>query len=471
MEMMQQRRGWGVHALAVMAAVAVCFPASARADNMDQALRIRAAGGWIQGRVAPSWIQKLKKSGYHNVGVLRFQVQIGHQEPTFTAGLINSAMATRVENALILADPAQSPIGITRNAGAVAAKNNPKVTYLNADGQAQLFTYQYPQAWDNKSITVDAFLTGIVRVGGTMHESKVTIQVFDRTDKGKLRTFDEFTVRNDLSIFSDLGVRYSVVKRDLRLGANTSDPETAPRVKPKAHPTQTQAHGTPQGQSDILTVADHDDLAVRDLIDFTVYYDDNPVPITTKNGYTRIPPPTATTKTIRFDMSRKCEKPVAVVVLVNGQNTANEAQEGKAPIRYTKWILQDKKSYSITGYWSKDGQTVHEFQLVSGAKLATLSDLDPSKLGQIEIFVFPTVAPRMLVKRPGGGEANLRDRTETLGTTQPLEEVKTKINRAAAPIARNLFIVPGAGKKHQLIEKQIGALGDPAYLIIHYQGP
>lgn len=451
MEMMHQRRGWGGLALSLAVAVAIGFPVCCRADALDQALRNKAG----------DLMKQLRQRGYNNVGVLRFQVQVGAQKPTFTAGLLNSAMATRLENALIIADNERAPIGITRDAGATAAKEDRHSTYLTAAGRRQLFDYTYPLAWGNQQVKVDAFLTGMVQVSADMRQSTVVIEAFDRAHPEQLDSIMHFPVRNDLGVLSDLGARYSVVRRDLRLGASdNSEPETAPARphKPREKPT------------DIVAVAEKDDLAALDLIDFQVYYDNKPVARhTTKNGRTEIAPPTAGTSNIRFDILRKTDKPVAVVVLVNGVNTADSTEQGKEPSRYSKWILKTRGPYSIPGFWSHDGKTVQQFKVISGTDLASRSDLDPDKLGQIELFVFPMGVSRPVLAQAERPTVNLKERTQTLRADLSLHDVKVAIGAAPLIRSRQVTIVPGAAKAQPLQEENVATLGEPVYLIIHYE--
>src|SRR5579884_1676597 len=411
-----QQRRWVFFGLAALVASLGTLP-SVRADALDSALRIRAAK-----EIMP----KLRADGYHNIGVLRFRVQKGKAEPTFTAGLLNSAMATRLENALILADSEKHPVGITRDAGTVAANKDRRATYLTTDGRRQLFDNEYPLAWDRRQVKVDAFLTGLVQVSPDMRQSTVIVQLFNRKHPENLQEIDQFTVRNDLGVFSDLGTRYSVVKRDLRLGAdNSAEPETAPARPHKARqpvvpPRQTQETAsqvvpprqTQQTPSNVVPVAYKDDLEALELIDFKVYYDDRLMPLVQRSGDCTIPPPTDATKEIRFDLANKTGKPLAVVVLVNGINTVNGSEQGKAPAGYTKWILKDQRTYSINGIWSADGQTVHRFKVASAAQLAAMSDLNLDKLGQIEIFVFPQAQSRDMLAKVTPQDLNLKDRAQ-----------------------------------------------------------
>src|SRR4051812_35371641 len=87
------------------------LPGAARADNSDGRLP----------REATAVLQTLKDREYKTVGVLKFQVKKGEGPASFDLGLLNANLATRLENALILVNDVNSPIGITRDASRVAA--------------------------------------------------------------------------------------------------------------------------------------------------------------------------------------------------------------------------------------------------------------------------------------------------------------------------------------------------------------
>jgi len=117
---MQQslRKFTGPLTWAVPLAVAALGVALARADNLDRALL----------RHAPAIMEDLRANGYTNVGVLKFRVQKGTAAPSMHAGFLNTSLATRLENALILAQDKAQPIGITRGASEAAAELDGKAS-------------------------------------------------------------------------------------------------------------------------------------------------------------------------------------------------------------------------------------------------------------------------------------------------------------------------------------------------------
>src|SRR3982751_777973 len=124
--------GW-----ALVLAAPLLAPAPARADAIDDALRKITGAKEIP--------RDLQKHGYRTVGILRSQVQKGDAKPSFHVGYLNDLMATRLENALILVQPDEESklLGVTHGASEIAAKADPKASYLTPEGRAQLFARKY----------------------------------------------------------------------------------------------------------------------------------------------------------------------------------------------------------------------------------------------------------------------------------------------------------------------------------------
>src|SRR5262249_32577899 len=109
-----------------------------------------------------SVMKYLKKQNVRNVGVLKFRVNKNNQRNPLDAGTINGALARMLENALIMRNDPEKPIGIVADASRVAAGHKEHATYLTPQGREKLFTYRYPLAWGKETIIPDLFLTGCV---------------------------------------------------------------------------------------------------------------------------------------------------------------------------------------------------------------------------------------------------------------------------------------------------------------------
>ena len=138
--------------LTALALVAVALPARADHDAIDEAFA----------KASPQILDKLKAKKAKNVGVLKFLVAEGMGRPT-DVGELNQTLADRLELALILTVDIQQPIGVIRNATAVAARTA-GADHRTPEGRDKLFAARYPLAWGTEEVKADAFLTGVVRL-------------------------------------------------------------------------------------------------------------------------------------------------------------------------------------------------------------------------------------------------------------------------------------------------------------------
>ena len=84
--------------------------------------------------------------------------------------------------ALILAVDESKPIGITRNASAVAVKRDKKADYHSDAGRRALLAGTYPLAWGDKSVMVDAFIIGRITLAADYKASTITLRTFSRNE-------------------------------------------------------------------------------------------------------------------------------------------------------------------------------------------------------------------------------------------------------------------------------------------------
>src|ERR1043165_951407 len=129
-------------------------------------------------RLAPKIIETLQKEPYSckNVGVLAFLVQKG-DKLTPMAGTLNRDLANRLAVALVLRNHGEPPLGLLRDANAVAAKIA-GANHLTKTGRQKLFdrNVRYPLAWGDDEDLPDAFLTGVARISKGL--SKMTVELW-----------------------------------------------------------------------------------------------------------------------------------------------------------------------------------------------------------------------------------------------------------------------------------------------------
>ncbi len=398
----------------------------ARADEIDTQLYKQA------GKV----MDRLGKQGYQNVGVLKFQVKKPPSlKPSLMVGRLNMGMATRLENALILNVDENNPIGITRSASQVAVQKISPATYLTETGRKNLFNAQYPLAWGNKDVAVDAFLTGLVEVSKDLKKTTVVLQSFDRKHI-PMEELTRFSVDTDRGVLCDINQNFVITKRSLKtmvsdgvLSAKELDEEAV--------------------SSDNLTQSAM--ARVREYLDFTILVDGVPVAIGADD---RIPTP-ATRQRVVFKVKNVKPHSIGLLLRVNGMNTLNNEREEKNDLReYSWWILEPGKDYEIRGFYpSRDRlQPIISLPAEQVDQDALLGE-DVRRHGFIQLDVFDNVAAadagvqvkerRMLALR------SITSRGTTLA--QLKSQIEKSMNRRA--VGRN-FLVPFGEEQAQLTSSE-----------------
>ena len=386
----------GLWALGLILAAWASGPTAARADNIDLALLDEA----------PKIMAYLHKQGYKNVGVLEFRVQKGKEHADFGTGTLNSNMATRLENALILLDDPADPIGVVRDASQHALSRDKKATYLTADGRKALMAASYPLAWGKEVVKPDAFLVGDVVLSGDNKAAAVTVKAFDK-DAGEPKKVQQFTVKTDRSILGDAGQSFQLSKRTLQRGGGDdpfNDAAAASATSKDQNKDQTAAKDPNKDQSTVK-----DQSAVKDQnkdqpapsaddnpVTLTVLYDGQPQnleddPASLGEKKVRLIKPQLTeNQVVEMVLENKSQSDTLGVVLkVNGQNTLYQETDD-APNCH-KWVLGPGKTFHIKGFYTDDtGDNVLPFKVLSDDETKQKADQmkDDKTLGIIEFHVF-----------------------------------------------------------------------------------
>jgi hypothetical protein len=364
---------------ALLLALAAASAPAARADAIDKALYDKA----------PEVMKFLKDKDYKNVGVLRFKLQIGKGKTTYSGGVINGNMATRLENALLMeTDPKNpNPIGIIRDASAAAAAKAPGKHWdlKSAKDRAGLFDYDYPLAWGDKTAKADAFLVGGVKLSEDMKTTTVFINYFDRkSDKD-----DEvcrLEVTTDRTILADAGKSYVLSRGLIKKRSAEIDPKTGVNKRGKSLDDLMNDNATDSAK----TTGDGKASAsgVSEYIDFKVFYGDEAQAVGDDpgDGELRLTAPQAG-QNVSFRFKNKTQEKLGLLVYINGTSTC-EFQRGE-PDACRRWVLRpDGKEYPIRGYVDEKDK-VFPIKVVDAGDAAIQNEL-AEKLGQIKIVVFRT---------------------------------------------------------------------------------
>jgi hypothetical protein len=380
----------------------------ARADNIDDELLEQAS----------TLLDDLRDK-YQNIGVLKFRVQKGEQAASFDVGLLNANMAARLENALILSNDVKKPVGIARVATAslkrlIDAGQGADASYLKPETRKALFDGDYPLAWGSKKVKVDAFLTGEVILSKDLKKTTVVVECFGPNDPA-LRKLLDFTVKTDRNILADTGASFSLVRRSvslLRRGDELDEEAVAYAALKKDDPKAEEG-------------------AFDSLLSFDVFYGDEKQKVQPiRDGLERLVPEPKPGQEVRFELKNRTTEKLGVVLRVNGINTLHKEAADRPIEQYTRWVLAPNTPYSIRGFYVNDG-TKTNCQKFDVRSPRGMSNLDPDKLGLIEIDLF----------RAGGlaDDPSLRSRNVNLrgmpkSTEEPktLAELKSELRKAVA---------------------------------------
>ncbi len=373
----------GLMALALSLAA---LPA-ARADNLDAALL----------KQAPSVMQYLKDHHYQNVGVLKFRVQKGNQPLSFRVGPLNTNLAARLENALVLANDKAHPVGIIHDADK-AAQDRRLPSYSSDAGMAKLFQQQFPLAWGNQSVQADAFLTGTVHAPAGMKTVTVTIQAF-ANKASKLDQVATFTVEVDRPLLNDLGQGFALSSRSLKKKTRALDLEAAEDAAGRDQaPPQAVTSGTVAPGAPVMSAAPQP--PGEKLLDFQIRYDGQPQPYgpDPSNGGELLVAEPRQGQRVSFVLRNLAPERIGVVVMVNGKNSLYEQE--LEPAKCSMWLPEPGEEIEIKGF-QVDQNTIKPFRVLSPGESEAMAYSD--NLGLIGVYVFRSMRDKPEAVTPGGG--------------------------------------------------------------------
>ncbi len=372
---------------------------------------------------APALVRHFQAKKYRNVGVLKFLVaRPGDRGFSDNVGTLNMLLARRLEVALVLANDPKAPVGIIRNASAVAARTT-GASHRSPAGRKKLFEPDYPLAWGKRQVRADAFVTGIAQVSKDLRTLTVSLLAFGPDSKGLTQLGSDFVVRNDAGKLAEMGQSFV-----LRGGPHD---DTALAAAARTH------------EGDGLHPLQQSSPPVR----LVVLYDGKPVRIEFRDGKAFLPEPRAEQK-VAFRLVRDDSKVrYGVVLKVNGENTADR-QRGP-DLHCSRWVLAPgARPITITGYQVDDD---HEepFRVLSRAESKRREVNYGEDVGTITLTVFrqQTREP----EPPGPDEARQQKRLQAVaqarlpGNKEDFQALKSAL--LAEAIEERGLIVPGSKVK------------------------
>ncbi len=415
--------------LCVLATV-LAAPAWTRAASIETATR----------EEAPRVMKYLNDHHYTTVGVLKFEVKNGDLPASFHAGTLNAAMATKLENALILLNDPAHPINILHDASAAASGRSHAATFRNAAGRRALFEHDYPVAWGVQNKRPDVFLTGEVIVARDMKTLDIEIVAFDRKNPERLQ--DVARVKKipvDRNLLVGIGQSFALSRGLKHRLSRDVDVEAS-----------TDAAKRDDGRSSATTDGD-------DPVTLQIFYDDQPValeadssnPGETKIKRTKSSDPKEGQK-VRFVVKNISKETVGVVLAVNGKNTLFQEDLASKPVaECTKWIIAPGESYTVQGfYMSEDAKDVRPFKVLSDDESAK-SDLAADSKGVFSMVVFPAAAAGDTVAQNVSADAaDLSRSPKQQATALTLSDVQAAVRSATHVHGGNGGLVADPVAKH-----------------------
>jgi hypothetical protein len=298
------------------------------ADTLDAALL----------KKAPDIHKYLRDRNCQNVGVLKFLVQNGLDEPSDNIGPLNLSLPRRLEVALVLSAP-DDKVGIARQASqSIVESRNRRANHLTAEGRRELFQTPLVLAWgtDDQPVKADCFLAGTARIAPDLSTTTVKIQAITK-DQPNPADVCEFTVPTDARTLTEIG-------RSFRL--RQLFPEIAEEPAKIAAQTAAGATKHPLQQSDLM---------------WEIYYDSEAIPIVIKDGKASVKGPKEGQR-VWFTLRNAGKERLGVVLRINGESTLFREKLPSSACR--KWVLDPGERVAIRGYQT-DEQSAAGFRVLS----------------------------------------------------------------------------------------------------------
>jgi hypothetical protein len=319
-----------------------------------------------------------REQGYQNVGVLKFQATKDGKTLSDKVGALNLFLARQLEAALIMTNDPRSPIGVVRNASAVAART-PGANHLSREGRMKLFTPRYPLAWGDEKVNVDFFVTGLAAVSPDLKTISVSLLSFD-SKANKLTPIGKDIVA-PLRPGHLVDVGESFLVRGIFDGGKVElDKPVPPEEMVKAAVHTRQEKEKHPIQEEVAPIK------------LTVYYDDREIKPQYRDGKAYLEEPKEGQE---VSLGLKCVAKVGrfgVVLKVNGEST--QWRERLPDFYCNPWVLEAGEGpYRLHGYAISDDKSV-AFRVASAAESKALEMDYGADVGTITMTVFRELVPR-----------------------------------------------------------------------------
>jgi serine/threonine protein kinase len=317
-------------------------------------------------RQAKVLIQHFKGNGYKNVGVLKFLIaREGEKKFSDSVGTLNMLLARRLEVALVLANDERDPVGIIRNASAVAARTR-GANHRTPTGRKKLFEPDYKLAWGNTTVKADAFVTGIAQISKDLQTLKVSLFAFDKARTKFAQVGEDFEVRNDAAKLGEMSESFV-----LRGGFDDEQLNPEEAVKKAASVKEKEAKHPLSGTLPVT---------------IEVLYDREVVRIEQRDGRAWIPEPREGQKVAIRLRRDNAKVTYGVVLKVNGESTL--FRQKLPDLQCRKWILPPGVGPLTVSGFQIDNNTKEVFRVMSRKESEARAIDYGDDVGTITLTVF-----------------------------------------------------------------------------------
>jgi hypothetical protein len=318
-------------------------------------------------RQAPKVIAYCQEKGYRTVGVLKFQVADEGGPARDDAGTFNALLAGRLEVALVLADDPRRPVGVIRDASAVAA-HTPGANHLTAAGRRALFAARFPLAWGGREVEADALVSGVARVAADLRTVRVALTVYARG--GEPHALADLTAATGPGLLGELGESFALRgafdggRVDERPARPEEAAERAARVK--------------RGEAAPPLASAPVKLEVR--------YDGRAAPLEARDGGLWVAEPAEGQKVTLVLTRDGSGERYGAVLKVNGEGTLGRQRLPDLLCR--KWVLEPGDGPGAVRGYQIDGEEAKEFSVTSRSRSAEREVYYGPDVGTITLTVF-----------------------------------------------------------------------------------
>ena len=374
-----------------------------------------------------------------HIAVLPFQVQIGQQPATFKQGVEGLQMANKLQNLLVLTNPAGGAgeyvvlADAAKKAAEAGKKAGKAIDWTTPAGRKALLDLQLPVAWDDKAAHApDTYLTGTLKVSADLKSAVVVLQTFSRANpelKGLCTLKESATagIRVDRNTLADLGKSFAVSKSVL---TRVHKGGLAGRTKSVVEPDEAASDAAAGGGGPAVAPSGGAIVVPNCPVELTVRYNGQPVSASAdgSNNLRMAQTPPAGAR-IDFQLVNTSDKAVAVVLTIDGKNLIQlnpdeRVERNNNRETWRKFVLEPRGTvalYKVEG-WLKDATGKTEAIKVDTEEKSAerFASMSPQTAGKIELLVFPAnegVIPPLTTD----GSAAIGGGTSPVGGTTPAD--------------------------------------------------